>query len=144
MRCVGSLAGEKASELYLSGYNCAEAAWLALSQDLEQKEQAFGLRLSSGFGGGAACGSLCGAVAGAVMAIGRWYGRELGGARAGDANKLTGALVEAVQAKYGSVDCADMKPKGENYRDTCAGYVAFCVARAEELMDNGVPDDDCG
>jgi C_GCAxxG_C_C family probable redox protein len=141
---MASVTGAKASELYLGGYNCAEAAWLALSQDLDGEKQAFGLRLSSGFGGGAACGSLCGAVAGAIMAIGRWYGRELGGARAEDANKLTKALVEAVRAKYGSIDCADMKPKGENYRETCAEYVAFCVAKAEELMDKGPEDDDCG
>ncbi len=141
---MASLSGEKARELYLGGYNCAEAAWLALSQDLARETQAFGLRLSSGFGGGAACGSLCGAVAGAVMAIGRWYGRELGGARAEDANKLTKALVEAVKAQYGSVNCLDMKPKSENYRETCAEYVAFCVTKAEELMDKGVADDDCG
>jgi len=141
---MAKLAGEFARELYLSGYNCAEAAWLALSQDLDLQERALGLRLSSGFGGGAACGSLCGAVAGAIMGIGRWYGRELDGAKAEDARKLTKALMEAVKAEYGSVDCADMKPPTENYRETCGEYVAFCVRKAEELMDKGVEDDDCG
>ncbi len=141
---MGKDNGEIARELYLGGYNCAEAVWLALNQDLEIKDQAFGLRLCSGFGGGAGCGSLCGAVAGAIMAIGRWYGRELGGARAEDAGKLTRALVDVVKAKYGSVNCADMKPAVENYREVCADYVAFCVEKAEELMDKGVEGDDCG
>lgn len=140
-----SKTAEKAKELYLKdNYNCAEATWLGLNQDIDKAEQALGLKLSSGFGGGAACGSICGAVAGAVMAIGRWYGRELGGPRSEEAKNLTKALVDAFIAEYGSVNCADIKPKGDDYRSKCAEYVEFCARKAEDLMDKGVGDDDCG
>ena len=102
-----------------------------------------GLKLSSGFGGGAACGSICGAVAGAILAIGRWYGRELGGPRADDAKKLTLELVEAFKKEYGSLHCSDIKPKEENYRVRCTEYVEFCAHFTEALLDRG-PEDDCG
>jgi len=135
-----------AKEFYLDkDYNCAEATWLGLSQDMDKKEQALGLKMASGFGGGGACGSMCGAVAGSIMAIGRWYGRELGGPRSEDAKKLTKALVDAFIAEYGSVNCADIKPKSDDYRTKCAEFVDFCARKAEELMDKGAgDDDDCG
>ena len=135
----------KAKEFYLDeNYNCAEAAWLGLNQDLDKKEQAQGLKLASGFGGGAGTGSLCGALSGAIMGIGRWYGRELGGPRSDEAKGLTKALVEAFIAEFGSADCRDIKPKGDDYRSRCAEYVEFAVRKAEELMDQGVGNDDCG
>lgn len=137
-------AGALAREYYEKGYNCAEAAWLGLSKDMDKSEQALGLKLSSGFGGGASSGSICGAVAGAIMGIGRWYGRELGGARSEEVKNLTKALVDAVTAEYGSIYCSDMKPKTEDYRKKCGEYVEFCVNKAEEFMDKGVGDDDCG
>lgn len=134
--------GKKARELFEQDYNCAEAVWLAMNQDLSEAEQAMTLKLATGFGGGAACGSLCGAVAGAVMAIGRWYGRELGGPRAEDAKELTKEFLEMVIAEYGSADCRDMKPKTSGYREVCSGYVEFCARVAEELIDRG--PEDCG
>lgn len=137
-------AGELAREYYEQGYNCAEAAWLGLNQDLDKSELTLGLKLASGFGGGVASGSICGAVAGAIMGIGRWYGRELGGPRSEDIKNLTKALVDAVTGEYGSIHCSDIKPKTEDYRKKCGEYVEFCVRKAEELMDKGVGDDDCG
>ncbi|KAF0196383.1 MAG: CGCAxxGCC family protein [Bacillota bacterium] len=138
-------AADKAKEFYLDdGYNCAEASWLGLSQDLDKKEQALGVKMVSGFGGGATVGSLCGALSGAIMGIGRWYGRELGGPRSEEAKNLTKALVDAFVAEYGSLDCQGIKPKSDDYRTKCAEYVAFAVRKAEELMDQGASDDDCG
>lgn len=143
---MSTTAVDKAKDFYLKdGYNCAEAAWLGLSQDLDTKEQALGVKMASGFGGGAAAGSLCGALSGAIMGIGRWYGREeLGGARSEEAKNLTKALVDAFVAEFGSLDCKDIKPKTDDYRTKCAEYVAFAIRKAEELMDKGAGDDDCG
>ena len=130
--------GKKAREFFEEkDYNCAEAVWLGMNQDLSEPEQTVTLRLSSGFGGGAACGSICGAVAGAVMSIGRWYGRELGGPRSEDAKALTKEFVDMIIAEYGSIDCRDMKPKTSGYREVCAGYVERCASLAEELIDRG-------
>ena len=42
-------AADKAKDVYLKdGYNCAEAAWLGLNQDLDTKEQALGVKMASG------------------------------------------------------------------------------------------------
>ena len=139
-----SATGKKARELFNSDYNCAEAVWLGMNQDMSEEEQALTLKLTTGFGGGAACGSLCGAVAAAVMSIGRWYGRELGGPRAEDAKALTKEFLETVIAEFGSADCRDMKPKVPGYRETCAGYVEYCARVAEELIDRGPDPEGCG
>ena len=136
--------GRLAKEFFEQGYNCAEAVWLGLNQDLSDPEKTFGLKLASGFGGGAACGSICGAVAGAVLAIGRWYGRELDGPRAEDAKTLTKAFVDAFKAEYGSIDCVVIKPDTQDYRKTCAGYVEFCARVVEKMLDEGPDGDDCG
>lgn len=137
--------GKKARELFEDrDYNCAEAVWLGMNQDLSEADQALTLRLATGFGGGAACGSICGAVAGAVMSIGRWYGRELGGPRADDAKALTKEFVDKIIAEYGSIDCRDMKPKTAGYRQVCAGYVEHCARLALELIDRGPETEDCG
>ncbi|MDP3058698.1 MAG: C-GCAxxG-C-C family protein, partial [bacterium] len=104
----------------------------------------FGLKLSSGFSGGAACGSICGAVAGAILAIGRWYGRELGGPRSDDAKAITKALVDAFVKEYGSLDCCDIKPTTTEWREKCTEYVMFVAKITDELLDKGAPDDDCG
>jgi C_GCAxxG_C_C family probable redox protein len=140
---VSEHAGKVARAFFEQNYNCAEAVWLGLNQDLSKEEQAFGLKLASGFGGGAACGSICGAVAGAILAIGRWYGRELGGPRSDDAKSLTLELVEAFKQEFGSLDCRDIKPQEDNYRVKCAEYVDFCARVTEELLDRG-PGGDCG
>jgi len=141
---MAKTAEELAKMYYLQGYNCAEAVWLGLNDDLPSAEKAFGMKLASGFGGGMGSGGLCGGVAGAVMAIGRYYGREFGGERKDDAKILAKELVAAVEREYGSVNCTDLKPDTEDYRNQCVKYVALCARIAVELMDRGVVDDDCG
>ena len=137
-------AEELAREHYQGGYNCAEAVWLGLNEDLTPEQKAFGLKLSSGFGGGMGSGGLCGGVAASVMSIGRWYGRDLGGARKDDAKLLAKELVGIVEREYGSVNCCDLKPNTDDYRKHCIEYVALCARTAVTLMDRGVVDEDCG
>jgi len=137
-------ATELAREHYHNGYNCAEAIWLGLNDDLPDEQKALGLKLASGFGGGMGCGGLCGGVAGAIMAIGRFYGRELGGPRKEDAKILAKELIAAIESKYGSANCSDLKPATDDYRKRCVEYVAFCADKAIELMDRGVVDEGCG
>ncbi|MGI6345161.1 MAG: C-GCAxxG-C-C family protein [Bacillota bacterium] len=133
-----------AREFYEQKYNCAEAAWLGMSGHLSQAERDLGLKLMGGFGGGVASGGLCGALAGAIAGLGLYLGRTMGEPRADQLRTVTKQLVEAFQAKYGSMNCCDIKPAGDDYRATCAGYVEFCVETAIQLLDEALDADDDG
>ncbi len=64
---------EKARQLFLAGYNCAQAVFLAFSKELELDEQT-ALKLSAGFGGGMGrLREVCGAVSGMFMVLGLKY-----------------------------------------------------------------------
>ncbi len=65
---------EKAKQLFLEGYNCAQAVFCAFSDELGV-DQETALRLSSSFGGGMGrLREVCGAVSGMFMAAGVKYG----------------------------------------------------------------------
>lgn len=135
---------ELARQLYSSGYSCAEAAWLAISNDLPESDRNQGLKLSGGFGGGVSCGGLCGALAGAVMGLGAFLGRNQGEPRPDQLRTATKELCAAFSAKFGSIDCRDIKPEGPDYRTRCGEYVEFCVAEALRILDESLAADDCG
>ena len=61
--------GQRAQELFMKGYNCAQATFLAFAEDRMDAEEA--ARLASAFGGGlAGTRHVCGAVSGMAMAYG--------------------------------------------------------------------------
>lgn len=65
---------ETANELFMQGYNCAQALLTAYGVDLGLDRHA-ALRIASVFGGGIAHkGETCGAVTGALMVIGLKHG----------------------------------------------------------------------
>ena len=67
---------ERARELFLSGYNCAQAVCAAFAPEMGLDEAA-ALRLSSGFGGGmGGMRGVCGAISGMVMAYGMLRGYD--------------------------------------------------------------------
>lgn len=137
--------GKEARRLYLEeNFNCAEAAWLGMAKDLSKDEKAFGCRLAGGFGGGLGCGSACGALAGAVMGLGLFLGREPGQPRAEELREVAKQLSEAVAKEFGSINCSEIKPEGDEYRARCADFVEFCVNKATELVDESLEEDfDC-
>ena len=66
---------QRAKALFLEGYNCAQAVFLAFAEERTDRETA--ARLASGFGGGlAGTRNTCGTVSGMAMAYGllRGYG----------------------------------------------------------------------
>ena len=73
MKKTPSQKGEEAKQLFLSGYNCAQAVFLAFSGELGlEKETA--LKLSAAFGGGMGrLREVCGAVSGMFMVLGLKY-----------------------------------------------------------------------
>ena len=71
--------GMKAAELFLGGYNCAQAVVVAFS-DLTGLEESFSARLASSFGGGMGrMREVCGAVSGMLMVAGLVYGYAVPG-----------------------------------------------------------------
>ncbi len=66
----------KARELFLSGYNCAQAVFAAYAPETGMEERE-ALRLSSGFGGGmGGMRGVCGTLSGMFMALGALTGYD--------------------------------------------------------------------
>ncbi len=71
--------GIKAAELFLQGYNCAQAIVVAFS-DVTGLDESFSSRMSSSFGGGMGrMREVCGAVSGILMVAGLLYGYDVPG-----------------------------------------------------------------
>ena len=71
--------GIKAAELFLQGYNCAQAIVVAFS-DVTGLDESFSARMSSSFGGGMGrMREVCGAVSGMLMVAGLLYGYDVSG-----------------------------------------------------------------
>lgn len=135
--------GQLALDFFNQGYSCSESVWLALSQDLDAEQRDFGLKIAGAFAGGCGNGSLCGAVAGGLMAAGRWYGRAFGEPKPTDLKGIATRLTDAVKAKFGSLDCSQLKPESEDWRKQCGQLVEFVANIVEQLLDEG-DEDDCG
>ncbi|MBE6591804.1 MAG: C_GCAxxG_C_C family protein [Ruminococcaceae bacterium] len=105
---------KKAEELFLSGYNCAQAVFCAFC-DLTGLEVELAARLSSSFGGGLArLREVCGAVSGMAMTLGYLYG--YGDPGATDEKKEHYArvrgLVEKFSAECGHYICRELLGEG--------------------------------
>lgn len=135
--------GQMAREFFDQGYSCSESVWLALSQDLDAAQRDFGLKIAGAFSGGCGCGSLCGAVAGGLMAAGRWYGRAFGEPKPTALKDIAKRLTDTVKAKFGGLDCAQLKPDTEEWRQKCGELVEFVANLVDQVLDEG-DEEDCG
>ncbi len=102
--------GEKAENLFLQGYNCAQAVLCAFG-DVTGLEQKTAAALASSFGGGLGrMREVCGAVSGAAMALGTVTGGYAPDDR--DAKKAHYALVREFCARFkeqnGSIICREL------------------------------------
>lgn len=71
--------GEKAAQLFLQGYNCAQAVAVAFC-DVTGLQPAFAAKMASSFGGGMGrLREVCGAVSGMLMVAGLLYGYAVPG-----------------------------------------------------------------
>ncbi len=71
--------GEKAAQLFLQGYNCAQAVAVAFC-DVTGLEPDFAAKMASSFGGGMGrLREVCGAVSGMLMVAGLLYGYDIPG-----------------------------------------------------------------
>ncbi|MDD6213975.1 MAG: C-GCAxxG-C-C family protein [Firmicutes bacterium] len=141
---------EKASALFKSGYNCAQAVFLAFAEKMNiDRETA--IKLSSSFGGGIGrMREVCGAVSGMCMVIGVLYGYS-------DVDDVTAKkehyerirkLAAEFKAENGSIICRELlgiktaeksaapEPRTEQYFHSrpCEKMVADAAILTEEYI----------
>ncbi len=103
-------------------YNCAESILLAGNELYQLELSKEDIHLISGFGGGCGCGKICGAVAGCIAMLGRLQITDKAHTTPNFAANCA-SFIEAVEAEYGSSNCADLKPKFMNDQTRCLGSV---------------------
>ena len=144
---------EKARELFLEGYNCAQAAAAAFAPEMGMEEKAV-LRLASGFGGGlGGTRNTCGAVSGMAMAASQILGYDE--ADDMETKKFLYAAIQRMCARfeeqYETIICRDLLVRNgieakaepsertpEYYRTRpCVRYVEACAAILCDALNEG-------
>ena len=140
---------KKAEELFLKGYNCAQATFAAFS-DVTGVDEATAIKLTSGFGAGmGALRDTCGAVTGMFMAADMLYGYE--SPTDAEGKKAHYELIRALAAEFaeqnGSIMCRDllencekaktpMERNGEYYaKRPCTRLVMDAAAIVDRLIE---------
>ncbi len=136
----------KAAELFLEGYNCAQAVAVAFS-DVTGLDEKFSAKIISSFGGGMGrLREVCGAVSGMFMVLGYLYGYDAPGNE--KEKKALYAQVQELANRFreinGSIVCRELldnPPSDPNPSPRTAEYYAKrpCVRMvmvAAELMDD--------
>ena len=134
-----------AAELFLEGYNCAQAVAVAFTDvtGMDKKEAA---RLAAPFGGGMGrMREVCGAVSGMFMVLGALYGYDNSDAdgKKKELYQQVQALAEQFRAENGSIICRELlknPPSDPNPSPRTAEYYAKrpcakMVMTAARLMD---------
>lgn len=99
-----------AAELFVKGYNCAQAVAVAFADRLGLEEKT-AARMVSGFGGGfGRLREVCGAVSGMVFVISSLYGYDDAAATTEkkDTYQLIQALAGQFREKTGSIVCREI------------------------------------
>lgn len=139
---------EKAKNLFLEGYNCAQSVFLAF-EDVIGVDHSTALKLSSSFGGGMArMREVCGAVSGMFMVLGCLYGYDdpTADTEKKEHYEFLRMAADKFKEENGSIICRDIlagasaggdpEPRTEQYykKRPCAEYVAQCAAIVEECI----------
>lgn len=100
----------QAAQLFLDGYNCAQAITVAFS-DITGLDKDFSARMASSFGGGIGrLREVCGAVSGMVMVAGILYGYDANSEESAKKEHYT--LVQDLANKFkeetGSIICREL------------------------------------
>ena len=106
----------KAAELFLEGYNCAQAVAVAFS-DVTGLDEKFSAKIISSFGGGMGrLREVCGAVSGMFMVAGLLYGYT--SPTDNEQKKAHYALIQAMAQKFkdktGSIICRELLSGPDN------------------------------
>ena len=141
--------GTKAAELFLSGYNCAQAVAVAFHEEMGLTESQ-AAKMASAFGGGMGrMREVCGAVSGMLMVLSQLYGYDTPGDDVskkqlyGQVQELAGKFRE----KNGSIVCREIlknppsdpnpTPRTAEFyaKRPCAKMVMTAARLMEEFME---------
>lgn len=103
--------GEKASQLHLKGYNCAQAVLLVLYEHMTPQAKSDVIpKVATGLGGGIGrCGDVCGALTGAVLAVGLKYGtNEIDPKAKALSYSKAQTLYRKFESQHGNVNCRNL------------------------------------
>lgn len=138
---------KRAEELFLQGYNCAQAVFGAFC-DVTGMEEKTAMKLSSSMGGGMGrLREVCGAVSGMFLAAGLLYGYDdpTASEEKREHYARIRALAENFKALHGSIVCRELlsgeaaKPGGEPQARTESFYkerpCVMMVRDAARLLD---------
>ena len=141
--------GILAAELFLSGYNCAQAVAVAFHEELGLTERQ-AARMVSAFGGGMGrMREVCGAVSGMLFVLGSLYGYDAPGddVRKKELYSRVQALAAGFRAENGSIICREIlknppsdptpSPRTAEYyaQRPCARMVLTAARLMEEFME---------
>ena len=140
--------GMKAAELFLSGYNCAQAVTVAFC-DVTNLEEKTAARMVSAFGGGMGrLREVCGAVSGMFFVLSLLYGYDTPGDDVSKKQLYTDvqALAGKFREKCGSIICREIlknpptdptpSPRTAEYYKSrpCARMVFAAAALMDEFI----------
>ena len=136
---------ERAAQLFLGGYNCAQAVAVAFS-DLTGLDEKLSAKMASSFGGGMGrMREVCGAVSGMLMVTGLLYGYDVPeeGPQKRELYQLVQNLAGQFRAQMGSIVCRELldnPPSDPNPSPRTAEYYrqrpcAGMVYAAAEILD---------
>jgi len=124
--------GERAAELFQSGWNCAESVFLAIHEQVDDGDPP--VHLLTALGGGFGNRKTCGALTGAMVALGLVYGRKQINP---EAKKLAYAkareLYWAFQQKFHCIDCWELT-NGETAEDERKRICTPLVAEVADMV----------
>ena len=139
---------EKAAELFLAGYNCAQAVFCAFS-DVTGLDESTSLRLASSLGGGVAgAREICGAASAGAMVLGIAKGYDVPddpAAKKAHYARVT-EFLDAFRADFDTVVCRELlaglkvsnvpsERTPEYYRTRpCARFVERAAALLDEAL----------
>ena len=139
---------EKAAELFMEGYNCAQAVLLAFS-DMTGLENSFAAKMISSFGGGIGrLREVCGAVSGMAAVAGILYGYD--SPTDDEVKKNHYALIQQLAGEFrqkaGSIICRELlenpssdpapSPRTAQYyaERPCARFVYLAAAILDDYI----------
>lgn len=138
---------ERATEKFLSGYNCAQSVLWAFSRSIGLHPET-ALKIACGFGAGMARRQeVCGAVSGAIMVLGLRHGRGEGQDRMATEETYSKVLelMRRFEARHGTCSCrvltqgydlmTDEGRKAFVDRDLLNTVCRPCVQTAVEILE---------
>ena len=121
----------KAAELFLAGYNCAQAVAVAFC-DVTGMDEKTAAKLASSFGGGiGGLREVCGAASGMFMVLGYLYGYDAPGdnAKKKEQYDRVQALADSFRKENGSIICRELMTNPPANDDLPPEILQYCAKR---------------